>query len=454
MSVFSLGVAALCVLGVRHGEDPASAVLIVKFAIAAGAVAWAPLALAAWLPQRPGLRVLSLALIAALGAAIAAIAFGLIPLGEEVLPPPRLATGAALGFFAFLAALAPLTRSTLRLGVVGPLAAIIGAVGGIGYFALENLLASPFAAPASAVALMGGLCVGSGVGADFARNFARGLTPRAAAAAAGHAALAPAAFAVLAASAFIGVVTFQANFGAVDWRLFAASGAQALLAVTAALIISTGFLSLLRASEQIAVDENRRRRLFAESWRPFRKSIPPTTALAGSAIIGILTVVAGFEAGVPAPASLGVFLFFILMAAGLVFVSIRASFLIALTLFISAVLTGYAYSAFGIAAPAMTEQFAGLALSAIALSQLTVSWRNASDIWRNARDVAQNAMSDGLRRFAIAYGGGAVSVVIAASAFSWEGGVSAAVYFCIHAGIGFFFSPFLMVALSAQPRGY
>ncbi|WP_165793489.1 hypothetical protein [Hyphococcus luteus] len=453
-SVLALAVTALCVLGVRHSADPASGLLILKFAAAAAAIVCAPLALAALTPQKLVFRILFLVLITALGAGLVAAAFGATPLGGSDFAPPRAAAGAGLGLFVFLAALAPLTRSTLRLGLAGPLAAVIGAVGGVGYFALENLVVSPFSAAAAAIALMGGVSVGIGVGADFAQHFARGLAPKDAAAAAGHGAVAPAAFSVLAALAYMSVVTFQANFGAVDWRLLAAAGAAALIAAAAALTIATGVLSIFRPSEQVAVDENRRRQRFAESWRPFRKRLPATTALAASAIAGVLTVVAAFETGVPEGASLAVFLVFVLVAAGLAFVSVRTSLLIVVILFLSAVFTHYIYAVFAMTAPAAAERFAGLALSAIALSQLTVSWRNASDIWRNARDVAQNAMSDGLRRFAIAYGAGGAATVACAYAFSWEGGVGAAAYFAIHAGIGLFLAPFFMVALSAQFQRY
>jgi hypothetical protein len=165
-------------------------------------------------------------------------------------------------------------------------------------------------------------------------------------------------------------------------------------------------------------------------------------------------VVALFEAGLADVVSLSVFLLLILIGSGLAFVSVRTSLLITLLLFISTVFTGYVYAVFEMTAPPMTERFAALTLSAIAFSQLTVSWRNAGDIWRSARDIAQNAMCDGLRRFAVAFGAGGAAMVACAYAFSWEAGVSAAAYFAIVAGIGLFLAPFLMVALSAQFQRY
>jgi hypothetical protein len=330
----------------------------------------------------------------------------------------------------------------------------LGAAGGIGYLALENLLASPFAGPASAIALTSGVCIGAGVGADYARHFARGLTPRSAAASAGHSALTPAGFSLLVVTACMLVVTFTANFGAVDWRVLGAAGASVVLSSAAALIFATAALSLFNPSEQAAVDENRRRQQFAESWRPFRRRLPATTAAAFSAITGVMVVIALFEIGLPQALSLGVFLVLILIASGLAFVSFRTSILITALLLTSTVFAGYLYAVFAMTPPPMAERFAALALCAIAFSQLTVSWRNAGDIWRNARDIAQNAMADGLRRFAIAIGAGGTATIACAYAFSWEGGVAAAAYFVIVAGIGLFLAPFMMVALSVQLQRY
>jgi len=451
-SVMAVGLISLCVLGVRNSGDPSSANLILRFVLAAMAVICVPFAAAALTPQRPLFRTVFTMAMLALGGVLIAAAFGAVALGGAV--PPKTSSGAAVGLFAFLAALSPLTRSTLRLGAVGPLAAVIGTAGGIGYLMLDGLLGAPLSGAVAAIALTAGVCAGAGVGADYAHHFARGLTPRSAAAAAGHAALAPAAFSLLAMAASMLVVTYKANFGAVDWRMLLGACAVVLLACATALVFVTGALSSFRPSEQAAVDENRRRQLFAEGWRPVRRRLPAATAGAASAIFGVLVVVALFEVGLADVFSFGAFLVFILIASGLAFVSFRTSILITALLFASTIFAGYVYAVFGLAAPEMPERFAALALSAITFSQLTVSWRNAGDIWRNARDIAQNAMSDGLRRFAIAIGAGGAATVVSAYAFAWEGGVAAAAYFAIVSGIGLFLAPYLMVALSAQFQRY
>lgn len=451
--VTALALAVLGVLGARHHPGPLTSELILRFVTAAGLVVCAPMALAALTPLRPLLRALFLGAAFLLSALLLGAVFGAF--GPRFsLPAPQAPIGAAVGLFAFFAALAPLTRSTLRLGGLGPIAAATGVVGGIGYLALENLLSSPFSGAASAIALTAGVCVGAGVGADYARHFARGLTAQASAASAGHTAIAPAAFSLLAATAWMVVVTFKANYGVIGWRDLIAAGIEVLLASTSALVFSAAALALVRPSEQTAVEENRRRQRFAEGWRPFRRRLPATTATAAAAIAGVLVVIALFEAGLSEAVSFSVFLILILIASGLAFVSVRTSLLITLLLFISTVFTGYVYAVLAMPAPPMADRFAALTLSAIAFSQLTVSWRNAGDIWRNARDIAQNAMCDGLRRFAIAFGAGGAATVAAAHAFSWEAGIATAAYFAIVAGIGLFLAPFLMVALSAQFQRY
>lgn len=449
--VLAIGLTALCVLGVAESADPMSADVILRFFISAAAVTGAPIMLAGLAPSKPAARTFYLAFAAVPIAALFALAYGAasIPLH---LTPPRLLVDAGVGLFVYLAALAPITRGALRLGLLAPLAAMLGAAGGVGYFALENILDTSLLGASVAIALAAGVCAGVGIGADFAHYFARGMAPKQAAAAAGHAAIAPAAFSILAAAAFAAVTTFKLNFGAVDWRIFGGGGAVALLAAISALIMVSGSLALTKPNEEIAVIENRRRQRFAESWRPFRNRLPVTTALAASAIAGVFVVIAAFEAGVPEVKTLLAFLLMMLIASGITFVSIRTSLLIVVILFTSTVLSGYLYEVMGLTLPSAPDRFAALSLAAIALSQLTVSWRNAGDIWRNARDIAQNAMSDGLRRFAVALGVGAAALVASAHAFSWETGVQAAGYFSLLAGVSLILAPVTMIALSAQTQ--
>lgn len=452
MSVLAIGALALCVLGVRNGTHPESNEIISRVLLGAVAAVCAPLALAAFEPERLWVRLVFLALTVSAGALLSAVAFGFLSDAPLALSPAI--AGCAFGLFLFFIALSPLTRNALRLGVLAPVAALVGVAGGIGYFMLQDVLVSALNASVAAIALAGGVVVGVGVGADFAHYFAKGANARSAAAAAGHAALAPAIFSVLAAASYAGIATFHANFGIADAQLVFGAGLITFFAVLTALAGTAGALALVRPSEQTAVDENRRRARFAESWRPIRRILPSTTALAGSAIAGVIVIIAMFEVGIDAPVSLAAYILMIVAAAGLTFVSLRTSILIAALLFVSSVYTGYVYAIFGLTPPPLSDRLAAMTLAAITFSQLTVSWRNASDIWRNARDIAQNAMCDGLRRFLIALGGGASALVVASDAFDWAAGLPTAGYFATLACIGLLLSPILMVALSAHTQRY
>ena len=291
--------------------------------------------------------------------------------------------------------------------------------------------------------------VGVGVGADFSMNFAKGAALRQASARGGHAAVAPAVFSVLAVCAFLIVHGWEANYGAMDWPALWGGASAVLFAVTASLIAGTAGLALSAPSEQAAVDENNRRAWFTAAWRPLRAALPVTSALAGLAIIGVFAVVALFEIGLSKTVSLFTFLAIIWASAALVFVSLRTSLLIVGLLLASAIFADYAYGLFGAAAPSLLERLSALTLTAIALGQLTVSWRNAGDIWRNARDVAQNAMSDGLRRYLLTFSAGAVALAVAAYGFDWPSGYGAAAYFVSTGALSLLFAPIMMTALSA-----
>lgn len=451
--VLGLGLVVLAVLGARQmGPAADTNIFLSRFSISALIAVFVPVALAAFTPRRRLFQIPYVIVLAISGMLLCAYVFGFFGDQTDLIPP--LPVSAALGLFLFLSALNPITRNVIRLGVVVPLSIIIGGVGAIGFFALLNLLTAQFAAPALAIGLAGGMCVGMSVASEFAQLYAKGLSARNAAASAGHAALAPAWFCFLAAASYGLVVSLQLNVGVIDWQIiFAVAGTSILISVMS-LVSTTGLLAVLRHSEQVAVDENQRRQRFVESWRPMRRLLPSSTALAASAIIGVLVVITAFETGIANPISLLLFIGMMIVASGAAFVSVRTSLLIALMLFISTTFVGFVYSAFGFELPTLAERTAGLTLAAIGFTQITVSWRNAGDIWRNARDVAQNAMCDGLRRFVVVLGASAAALIVATEVFGWEAGLNTASYFAVVAGIGLFISPVLMVAMSAQLQKY
>lgn len=452
--VLALGMTALCVVGLRQSPAGANADLVISFISNALYVVGAPLVLVAITPRRVLNKSLFLVLTLIVAVALAAAAHQSLILPFFQAPPPFILTLSAFGLFAFLTALAPFMRGVVRLGVLAPLAGILGAAGGAGYLALEGLLSLPAAAIAITLALTVGATTGLNVAADFAKHFAKGATGQDAAAAACHGAIAPTVFAILAVAAMFVVETLNANFGAVQWNVLWAGVSVSLLAAATALVAVTAGLALEHISEQVAVDENKRREWFGRAWRPIRRILPATTALAGTAIAGVFVVIAAFEAGVNAPVNFILFFVIIGVAAALAFVSVRTSLLIVAMLLTSALLTDFVYAVFGAATPALSERLAAMTLTAIALSQLTVSWRNAGEVWRNARDIAQNAMADGLHRFLAATGLGAASLIAVAQSFGWEGGFAAAAYFVATGVISVILAPIMMVAMSAKTGGY
>ena len=453
-TVLSLGLTALCVAGLRRSAVDGNAGLVVSFISNSIFIVGAPLVLAAITPRRLLNKGLFLVLTVIIAAALAAAAQRSLIVPFFGAPPPVATTLSALGLFAFLTLLAPFMQGVMRLGLLAPLAGVLGAAGGAGYLALEGLLSRPTAAIAVALALTIGGTTGLNVAADFAKYFARGANGREAAAAGCHAAIAPTMFAILAVAAMFVVETLNANFGAVEWNVLWGGVSVSLLAAAAALAGVTSGLSLEQISEQVAVDENRRREWFVQAWRPVRRILPATTALAATAIAGVFVVIAIFEAGVGVPLNFAIFFVIVSIAAAVTFVSLRTSLLIVAMLLASALLADFVYSVFGAAPPPISERLAAMTLTAIALSQLTVSWRNAGEVWRNARDIAQNAMADGLHRFLAATGLGAASLIAVAQSFGWAGGFAAATYFVTTAIISVILAPIMMAAMSAKTGGY
>lgn len=450
-AIIAAGLIALAALGARQGGRID---VILSFAGNALYVVALPLALAALQPRKALWRVMFLILIALVAAVLVIVDRGVVSTPGFVVVPSWTMTLAGLGFAAYLFALAPLTANAARLSAAAAPAAILGVLAALGYFAFEPALGAAEGAAAAGVALGLGVAVGAGVGADFSRSFAAGARRRRAAAAAGHAGLAILAFSLLTTAALFGVQTFKTNFGAVEWNVLWAGVTATAAATTAALFAVAGSLALARIGEQAAVDENRRRQWFAAAWRPVRDLLPPSSAGAVSAIAGVFVVIAMFEAGFAAPASLAVFFLLIWISAAAAFVSVRTSLLVAALLAVSAVLAGYAYRALGLELPDLPARLAALALAAAAIGHMTVSWRNAGDIWRNARDVTENALSDGLRRFLFVLGAGSASLFAAARSFAWDQGFSAIVYFMMIAFISALLAPALMTAMSARMNRY
>ncbi len=445
------GLAALAVVGARQAGVGAGET-IALLTLTAALILVAPMAIAAAAP-RGGFALAGFAVaILAITIMLTATDMRLIQLPVSIPPPPRALVLAAFAYFAFLAALAPLARNVTRLGVLASFGAALGVAGAAGYLALEGYLDADGGAIAVALALTLGVGTGVNVAADFSNFFAAGENRQRAAAAAGHSAVAPSAFSLMALIIFLFLYSLTAYEGALDLRLIWAGFTTSAAAIGTALVAVVGGLVLSNISERAAVDENRRRRWFAERWRPMRLALPASTAMAAIAIAGVFFVIAAFEVGIIAPVRFIVFILLLCIAAALAFVSVRTSTLIALNLAVSAILADYAIAVIGVAAPTTGDRFAALTLAAIALGALTVSWRDAGDTWRNARDIVENALSDGLRRYLFIVGAGAASLYVTEYALSWSGAVPTTIYFLMVSLIALIIAPAAMTAMSARFR--
>ena len=451
--ILALGLTALSVAGIRQSRLAGDSDMLTALVATGAYVVCAPFALFAVTPRRSINQLLYRGLIVLLTGVIAAASLNVIAL-PAYLQPPLFLTASVAAFFIFLAVLSPIVSSVTRLGFVAPFAGLLGAAGGAGYLAYESMLGSPSAAPIIAIALVVGGVTGFNVAAEFSKQFAKGANQEQAAGAACHGAIAPMIFAILSAIAFTTVDTVNANFGAVEWSVLWGGLCAVILAALSALVGVTGSLSLMRVSEQVAVNENRRRDWFLNEWRPIRRTLPATSALAAAAIAGVLVVIAAFEVGVATPWSFLAFLSFVGASAALAFVSLRTSILVFVILFASALLGDYIYALLKSEAMTLSARFAALTLMGISLGQLTISWRDAGEIWRNARDVAQNAMADGLQRYLTSLAFGVASLITVAYAFSWQAGYDAAVYYGLTGCLGLVLAPIMMVAMSSKTTTY
>ncbi len=447
VGVLAPALAALAVVGARQAGGGAGET-IALLAITAAALLIAPMAIAAVAPRGGVALGAFAALLTSITAGLVALDLGAIKTPFDMPAPPRAIVIASFAYFAFLIALAPLARNVTRLGVLASFGAVLGVAGAAGYLALEGYLGSPSGAVAIALAFTIGIGAGVNVAADFSTFFAEGEHRRRAAAAAGHSAIAPSAFALMALVDFFVIYSSTINAGSIDWLLVWTGFSVSAAAVGTGLVAVVGGLVLSDINERAALDENRRRQWFAARWRPLRLALPATTAIATIAIAAILVVIAAFEVGIVAPIRFAVFILFLCIAGALSFVSARTSALIAGVLAASAFLADYAIAIVGVTAPAIEDRFAALTLGAIALGALTVSWRDASETWRNARDIVENALSDGLRRYLFIIGAGAASLFATMYALQWAGALPTLIYFLTIALIGLLIAPPAMMAMT------
>ena len=411
-----------------------------------------PVLLAGLLPRRPMRKALYILVLSLAGVFVFGVAMNLWA------PPfawPASIQGSLIAAFALTAyfiILEPFVSNSGKLGLLAPVAMALGVIGASGYLMLETLWGGEEGAAMVAVGMAAALAIGVTIVSEFSTLFAAGRARAQAAAAAGHSAVAITAFSILAVASLFGVQTFNANFGAVEWRVLWAAVTVAAAAMVSVMVVVTGALSLTPLGEQAAVNENRRRQWFSHVWRPLRSFLPAPTAMALTAIAGVLVVIAMFEAQFSAPLSLSALFFCLWLAAGISLVSIRASLLVISVLTVCYILSNYFYAVFGLALPDLLSRMTGVTLCAVSLTHWAAVWRDAGDVWRSPVEVTEHSLSDGMRRYLFMSGVSAASLFVAAQTFSWPGGASAVGFFVIITSMSVVLTPVFIIAMSVYFR--
>lgn len=447
--VLAFGLAALAVAGAEEASGAYLAAAGIPGLIVAdlGFVA-APLALAAIAPKSPLQRAALVLLAAALFAALAYAA----PRSAVIPPAPYLRLGApVVAFLAFFLWAEPAFGALTRFAFLATIAAALGMAGGLGLMAMQGIEAGPAGAFAT-LAFALGAAVAAGTAADFAALFARGADSRRAAGVAARYSAAPALFAAALTASAGGLAGYETGEPDGSLRLAWVAGAGALLAVSMGLFATAGALSLRRASEVIAIRENRRREAFRRFWRPARQAASPSAALAFVATIGVAAVAAAFNLRNGVPAYELAYLAAVSLAGGLLFLSAPAGLFLLVILTTGEIISAWAWEATGAAALSPADRAVILAFAAALYAQLAVAWRNASSPRLNARETTEAAMSDGISSYTASAAIGVAAFVAASIAGAWPGGANAALLLAFLALFGLIAAPAVMTALTHGAR--
>jgi hypothetical protein len=448
-AVLAFSTAALAAVGLR--DAPASLVAAAQAFLAALAVmVAAPAAIAAAAPKNFWLRAIYAAFLAGLMLAGRRV---VIQWDLRLLPPldAPFALAAAAGLTVALAIAAPLWRDALRYGLIGLSAVVLAAVGGLSIIALESA-PSQSPPPGASLALAAGLgaALAIQVSAAFSRWFAEGGDNFTAAAAAARDASAPALFAIAAGVAAAAIAALAAEAPVADVIISSRIAAASIgFAVALPLFMAAGALSLKAQTEETAVAENRRRVRLRPLLGAVRRALPPSSALAASAILLIAAIVAGFEAasfrGYAEPAAIAA----AATAAAVAFVSIRTAFIAGILLLASGRIALWLFAVAGAPPPTEAARISATILAGALYLQLLLAWRDRRSHRRKAREVVQLALADSY--FAtIAASLLAIAAMAAAEAAGiWSEGFEAARLAAALVVIGLLAAPPMMTAVGA-----
>ncbi|MCB2112963.1 MAG: hypothetical protein KDD85_05380 [Parvularculaceae bacterium] len=447
--IVAFAAAALAAVAFRRSD--AAFAEAAFFTIAATAlVVVAPVALASAAPKNFWLRVIYAALCAGLflGARRVALQSGL-SFGPFDL---ALALSAAAAPLFILTLGAPLWRSALALSLIGLAAVVLGAAGGFSIVGIEAARGAPpdSAGGVMALAAAAGAALAIQISAAFSRYFAEGGANADAAAAAARHAAAPAFF-----SLFVGVSAFAfiplgagAEFEAIAGSARLAAGPVAFT-LAATIFLLPAALAMKGESEKTAVAENRRRAMLRPFLKLARNLLPPSSAIAASAIFLIIAAVAAFEARTTPGAGEIALVSAVAVIAAIAFVSLRTALMTALMFAAAGRIAAWGADLFAAAPPSETARIIAAAFAAIVYAQLFLAWRERRNPRRKTREVVQLALADSYFSAIAALIVGAAAIAASEAAGLWGEGVEAALYAGALGAIGVAAGPALLTAVGA-----
>lgn len=410
----------------------------------------APAAIGAVAPKNFWLRALYAAFFAGVLLAIRRL------MAQAGAAPPFIDENVVLlstAFAAFALALgAPLWRAALALSLIGLAAVVLGLAGALSVVAVETVRVGTVETAGASLALAAafGAALSIEIAAAFGRLFAEGGANRDAAAAAARHAAAPALFALCVGVAAIALAAFATEGSPADILGAARVAAGTIaFALAAPLFMLAGALSIKAATEMTAVNENRRRAALRPFLRTVRFLLPPSSAIAASAMFLILAVIAAFETQEAASAGEIALVSAVGLIAAVVFVSMRTALLAALLVAGAGRLASWGVDLAGLAPLTETARIVATALAAVLSMQLFLAWRDRRNPRRKTREVVAFALADSLFAYAAASILAVSAMAASEAAGIWSEGAEAALYAGLLALIGFFAAPPLMTAIGA-----
>ncbi len=448
-AVLSFAVAALVSVAYRNAT-PAFADSSIAFLATLALLTAAPAAIAAAAPRNFWLRAIYAGLLAGLFLGARRV---LLQSGVDLSLIDENLALIATSLLTFVLALgAPLWRAAIGFSLIGLAAVVLGACAGLAAIALETANLSVSGAVGASIAVAAGLgaALSVQISAAFTRSFAEGGDNFTAAASAARHGAAPALFSLALAvgSAALGAFSAGADLSSIlaSSRIAAIAAASCL---AAPLFMLAGAQAMKAKTEMTAVIENRRR----TSLRPFLSSIravlPPSSAIAASAIFLIAAIVAAFETKTPASVGEVALISVVAVAAALIFVSLRTALMAAVLVAAAGRIAVWTLDLAGAAPPTEIARVAAAAIAAALSAQLFLAWRDRRNPRRKTREVVQMALGDSLFAYiaasALAIGAVAASEV----AGLWSEGIEAALYTGLLSAIGLVAGPPLMTAIGA-----